>query len=79
MSPALFKFAEGVHEAGVHERAEPIAFLDGETVIAHIGFGIREINFRVRHIEVAAENDGLFLFQFFQVGEKIFVPHLAIR
>src|SRR5271154_4899814 len=29
MSPARLEFAEGVHEARVHERAESVALLDG--------------------------------------------------
>ena len=66
MSPARLEFAEGVHESRVHERAEAVALLDGETVVADVGLGVRQVNLGVRHIEVAAKDDGLFLLQFFQ-------------
>src|SRR5471030_1703926 len=65
MSPARLEFAEGVHEARANERAEAVALLDGETVVADVGLGIREVNLGVCHVEVAAENYGLFLLQLF--------------
>src|ERR1035437_9874473 len=57
MSPALLKFAERVHKTGVHKRGEAVALLNRETVVADVGLGIRQINFRVCHVEVAAEID----------------------
>ena len=78
MSPARLEFAEGVHESRAHERAEAVALLDGETVVADVGLGIREVNLGVRHVEVAAEDHGLFLLQLFQVAQKILVPNLTV-
>ncbi len=41
-------------------------------------FGVGEVNLGVRHIEIAAEDYGFLLFQFFEVAKKIAVPLLAI-
>ena len=79
MSPTRLEFAEGVHEARAHKRAEAVALLDGETVVADVGLGVREVNLGVRHVEVAAKDDGLFLLQLFQVAQKILVPNLTVR
>ena len=65
MAAALFKFAERVHKAGVHERGEAVAFLDGEAVVADIGLGIGKVYFRMRYIQVATKNHRLPLFQSF--------------
>src|ERR1017187_1760669 len=78
MSPALFKFAERVHETRLDERPETGAFLRRETVVVNVGLRVGEVNFRVRHIEVAAENYGLFLLQFFQVVQEVAIPLLTI-
>src|ERR1039458_4754112 len=77
MSPALFEFAEGVEETGAHEGAETGAFLGCEAVVVDVGLRVREVNFRVRHVEVAAEDHGFFLFQLFEVTKKIPIPLLA--
>ena len=78
MTAALFKFPEGVHETGVHEVGETGAFLDGETVVADVGLGVRQVEFAVGHVEVAAEDDRFLAFELFQVFQKIGVPDLAI-
>src|ERR1700741_581547 len=62
MAAALLEFAESVNETGFHKRGKPGAFLYGETVVAHVGLGIGEVNLRVRHVQVAAENDWLLFF-----------------
>ena len=79
MSPALLKFAECVEKSRAYKIGETGAFLGSEAVIVDVRARIRQINFRVRDVKVAAKNDWLFLFQLFQVGEKIFVPFLPIR
>lgn len=79
MTAALFKFPKGVNETGFDERAEAGPFLDSETVIAHVGLGIGEIDLGMGDVEVAAKDDGLFAFQFFEVTEEIAVPFLAVR
>jgi len=78
VSPALFEFAEGVEEAGIDEGSEAVAFFNGEAVVADVGLGVGEVDLGVSDVEVAAEDDGLFLFQRFQVREEVAVPFLAI-
>ena len=67
-------FAEGVEETGLHERAEAGSFLGREAVVFHVGSGIGEVDFGVRHILVTAKDNGLFLFKLFKIAEKIAVP-----
>ncbi len=43
-----------VEEAGFDEGIETTALLDGETVIADIGFGIGQVQIGVRDVQVAA-------------------------
>src|SRR6185437_1470788 len=50
MTAAFFKFAEGIDEAGLHERVKSGALLFREPVVVHVRFRIREIDFRVRYI-----------------------------
>src|SRR5437868_1975175 len=54
MSPALFKFPERVDESGLHQRIESAALLRRETVRVQVRPGIREVDLRMRHVEVAA-------------------------
>ena len=79
MLRTLLEFTKGVEKPSSDKGIEPGAFLGRETVVLHVGLGIREINFRVRDVEVAAENDGLFLLQLFKELQEILVPLLAIR
>ena len=78
MSPALFKFAEGIEETSVYKGGEAVAFLDGEAVVANVGLGVGKVDLGVGDVEVAAKDDGLFLFQCFQVSQEITVPLLAV-
>src|SRR6266511_5650860 len=79
MAAACLKLPERVDETSLHERRESRAFLGGEAVVLHIVLRTGEIDLGVRDVQVAAEDDGLLLFQTLEVGEKIAVPRLAIR
>ena len=79
MLRTFLEFAEGVHEAGGHERIEAGAFFRRETVVLHVGLRIREINLRVRHVQIATPDDGLFLFELLEKFQEVLVPLLAIR
>ena len=48
MSPALFKFAEGVHEPIVYKIGEAGALLNGKAVVTDVGLRICEVNLGVR-------------------------------
>jgi len=64
MPSASFELAKRIEKASLHKRAEAGAFLGREAMVLYVGLGIGEINFRVCHVEVAAKDHGLFLFQF---------------
>ena len=76
---ALFViFAKSVDEAGLHHAVKAGPLFRRETVIVNVCFRMGEVDFLMRHIEVAGEDHRLFPFQFFQGGQKIAVPDLAI-
>src|ERR1022692_2516289 len=54
---ALMEDSKSVDKACVHEVLEAIAFLAGVTGLAHVRFGIGQILGRVRHVQVATEDD----------------------
>src|SRR6266516_6193942 len=56
MTAALLEFAEGVDEARLHRRAEAGAFFGGESMVLYVCLRIGQIDFGVRHVEIAAEN-----------------------
>src|SRR6202044_285542 len=74
---ALGEQAEGVDEAGVDKSLESRALLVGESLLAAIGFRIRQIKLGVRDIQVAAKYDRLGLLQLFAIGEKRRIPMLV--
>src|SRR6266516_7443851 len=77
--PAVgLEFAEGVEEPGLHESGEPGSFLGREAMVFHVCLGIGEVEFGVRHVEVAAEDDGSLLFKPLEVAEEIAVPPPAV-
>src|SRR5439155_1657774 len=77
--PAIrLEHAESVEKTGLHKRGETGSFLGRETVIVHVVLWIGEVDFGVRHVEVAAEDDGLFPFKLLEVAEEIAVPLSAI-
>ena len=74
MVRSFFKFAEGVNESGVEQFGESIAFLVCKTGVALVRFGILKVDFLVRHIEIAAEDDRLLLCKLDEVFAEIDVP-----
>src|SRR6185436_8396145 len=59
--PAIgLELAESIEETGFHECGETGPFLGREAVVFYIGLGIGQVELRMSHIEVAAEDDGLF-------------------
>src|ERR1700678_2807746 len=71
---ALREHAERIDEARVHEILESGALLVRESLLAAIGLGIGQVELGVRHIQIAAENDRLLLFQLLAIGEKGRIP-----
>src|ERR1041385_6985968 len=78
MPAVLFKLAEGVEEARVYKRREAGALLGREAVVVNVGRGIRQVNFLVCYVQVAAEDDRLFSFELLGETEEVSVPLLAI-
>ena len=79
MAVAGFELAKRVDESGAHKVAEARAFLRSEPVIAEVGFGIRQVQFGVSDVEVAAEDDGFGLLELLELTQKGSVPTLPIR
>src|SRR3984893_2917627 len=65
---------KGVDEACLHEILESLALFVGETLLAAIRLGVGQIELGMRHIEVAAKNDRLGLFELLAIGEKGRIP-----
>src|SRR3989344_6749355 len=61
MPVAFGENTECVHESGLDNRIDALPFFLGETMFALICLRIGQIVCRVRHIEVSAENNRLFL------------------
>ena len=74
----LLELAERVHKTRLDHRAEAGAFFRREAVVLHVGLRIGEVDLGVRHVQVAAPDDGFFPLELFQVGEEVAVPLLAI-
>ncbi len=79
MAVALREHAEGIDESGVDERLESGTLLVGESLFAAIRLRIRKVELGVRHIEVAAENDRLGLFELLAIGKKRWIPMLEAQ
>ena len=43
-----------------------------------VGFGVLDVDFGVGHVQIAAEDHGLFLFQPLQIGQKSVLPLHAV-
>lgn len=78
MAAAWFEFPEGVEEAGVEYGLESGAFLGGEAVVAEVGFRVREVQFGVGDVEIAAEDYGLGGLESAKEGQERPVPVLSI-
>ncbi len=77
--PAVFvKFTKGVDESGADEIGKALPLLLRETVVPLVGLRIGQVDFCVRHVEIAAEDYRFFGFQRFEIREKIAVPLHAI-
>ena len=74
---ALGEETESVDKAVVDQRLKFRPFLVGETGVFSVVPGIGQIVFGVRDIEVAANDDRLFLFQCFEVRAKSGLPLLS--
>ena len=74
MPAAALEFTKGVEEAGFQEGAKAGAFLGRETVVLQVGLRVGEINFGVRHVEVAAEDHRFAAFELLEVTEEVAVP-----
>lgn len=70
MASFIRKFTKGIEETASEDPADPLALLIRETVVTPVGYGIREVDFLVGHIEVAAENNGLIFLKPFEIIEK---------
>jgi len=70
--------AEGVGESCSHEVIKALAFFVSESCGVVIGGGAGEVDFFVCNVEVTADEQGLFLFELFKVGEEIAVPDLSV-
>src|SRR5438477_5085693 len=78
MAAVFLELTEGVAKARLHQRAEAGPFLGREPVVFYVGLRVGEVDFSVRHIEVAAENHRLPAFESFEVTPEIAVPPLTI-
>src|SRR5258708_17452457 len=74
---ALGEQAERIDKAGVDEGLKSRALLIRESLLAAIGFRVREVQLRVRDIEIAAKYDGFGFLQLLAIGEKCRIPMLV--
>ena len=78
VSAAFFELAEGVYKSRFEEGTKTFAFFDRETMVTDVCFRVRQVDFRVCHVEVTAEDHRFLLLQFFEVREEIDVPFLTV-
>src|SRR6187401_3721210 len=78
MSAAFLKLAEGVHKTRVDKRAETRPFFRRKTVVFHVCLRVGEIYFRVCHVQVAAKDHRLALFELLQKPQEVSIPLLPI-
>ena len=72
------EMTESVGEARSQKGGHLLALLIGETRIATVGLGVLEVYFQMRHVHVAAHDDGFSLVQPFQVGSEVLLPLHAV-
>src|SRR5262245_52300193 len=77
VSVALGEDPERVDEARIQEILKAFALLLGEPLLAAVRFRIREVELRVRDIQVAAEDHRFFLLQLLAVCEECGIPVLV--
>ena len=77
IAAAFFKFPKRIYESCLDKRHEPRPLFLRKTVSPNVALWIGEVQFGMRHIEVAAENNRLFRFQFLQVAQKRIRPIFA--
>lgn len=66
------KHAEGVHEARREQIGKLAALLIGKACIAAVGFRVLQVDFLVRHIEIAAHHNGFWLRRFTRARQRKF-------
>ena len=69
---------ERVGEARYEKLRHLLAFLVGEACILAVRLGILEVDFRMRDVEIAADNDGLLRVERQEVGAKRLFPLHAV-
>jgi len=79
VSTRPLKVTERIDKSCLDKRIKPSPLLLCETVASDIAPRVCEIQFRMRHIEIAAENDRLGFLKLPEVLQKIAVPLLPIR
>lgn len=57
------EFAERIDKTLLEQSCQPITFLLGESSITFVGFGIGQIDLLMSHVQIACQDDMLFLFQ----------------
>jgi hypothetical protein len=72
------KMAEGVDESAVDEFLKTRTLFVGKPGISTITPGIGKVDFLVRHVQIAANDDRLGFFERFQMVEKKRIPELAV-
>lgn len=70
--------AERVGEAGIEQRRELSALFVGEVGVEVIGLRVFEVDFLVRHVEVAAGHYGLLGIELEKIGAEVVVPFHAV-
>ena len=78
MTALRLKHTEGVHKACLQQLREAGAFLVRKACILTIAFGIGQVDLRMGYIQVAADDDGLFLAQLCYKLDEILILLLAI-
>ena len=76
MARAFFEFTKRVDETAREHPGKILPLLVREARVAPVRLRIREIDFRVRHVEIAAENHRLRAFQRLEVLQKIAIPNV---
>src|ERR1700722_5820598 len=72
----LGEHAESIDEAGVHHVLEAFALLIRKALLTAIRLRIRQVQLRVGDIQIATEDDRLFLLELFAIGQERRVPVL---
>ena len=68
-----------IHESGPQQLGHLLPLLVGEARVHAVRLRILQVNLLVRHVHVAADDDGLFLVQRQQIAAEIVLPRHAVR